>query len=132
MPAAADTFTYDLLGRVSTQLSADGKLTTYSYDAAGNRTSVVTTATAANRPPVAVNDAAGLNEGVASLTFDPRTNDSDPDGQPITIVGSSVAQLRCEPPNRCALWDLRGPGARYWNTVMCNTGEHALSSDNIS
>lgn len=93
MPAAADTFTYDLLGRVRTQLSADGKLTTYSYDAAGNRTSVVTTATAANRPPVAVNDAAGLNEGVASLTFDPRLNDSDPDGQPITIVGNGVAQF---------------------------------------
>lgn len=92
-PAAADTFTYDLLGRVRTQLSADGKLTTYSYDAAGNRTSVVTTASAANRPPVAVNDAAGLNEGVASLTFDPRVNDSDPDGNPITIVSNSLAQF---------------------------------------
>lgn len=92
-PALSDVFTYDLLGRVKTHQTSDGRLTTYSYDAAGNRTSVVTTASVPNRAPIAVNDAVGVNEGVVALTFDPRTNDSDPDGQPISIVGTSSAEF---------------------------------------
>jgi hypothetical protein len=34
-------------------------------------------------------------------------------------------------PNRRALWELRGSGARYWKTAMCNTGEHAGSANNV-
>ncbi|AKJ30177.1 RHS repeat domain-containing protein [Caldimonas brevitalea] len=41
--AASVTYTYDVLGRVKTVQYSTGVLITYSYDAAGNRTSVVTT-----------------------------------------------------------------------------------------
>jgi YD repeat-containing protein len=44
LQAHADTYTYDALGRLKTVTYADGKVTTYTYDAADNRTSVVTTA----------------------------------------------------------------------------------------
>jgi YD repeat-containing protein len=42
---AADSFTvtYDNLGRISVITYASGKTITYTYDAAGNRTSVVST-----------------------------------------------------------------------------------------
>lgn len=39
---AATTYTYDTLGRVSTVTYDNGLVITYSYDAAGNRTQVVT------------------------------------------------------------------------------------------
>lgn len=44
--AGSVSFTYDALGRIASAVYSDGTLTTtitYSYDAAGNRTSVVTT-----------------------------------------------------------------------------------------
>jgi YD repeat-containing protein len=40
--SAATTYTYDTLGRVATVTYDNGKTITYSYDAAGNRTQVVT------------------------------------------------------------------------------------------
>ncbi|WP_238947603.1 RHS repeat domain-containing protein [Caldimonas brevitalea] len=36
------TYTYDTLGRVKTVTYSNGVVITYTYDAAGNRTSVVT------------------------------------------------------------------------------------------
>ena len=39
---AATTYTYDTLGRVATVTYDNGKIITYSYDPAGNRTQVVT------------------------------------------------------------------------------------------
>ena len=42
-PASAATiYTYDTLGRVATDTYDNGKTITYTYDAAGNRTQVVT------------------------------------------------------------------------------------------
>ncbi len=39
------TYTYDSLGRLKTVTFTNGTVITYNYDAAGNRTSVVTTCT---------------------------------------------------------------------------------------
>lgn len=45
VPASAGTvsYTYDALGRVKTATYSNGTVITYAYDAAGNRTSQVTT-----------------------------------------------------------------------------------------
>ncbi len=88
LPQAAVTYTYDTLGRVRTATYPGGKQIVYTYDAAGNRTQMVVSASTVNRPPVAVDDAKTASEGVP-YTFDPRTNDSDPDGNPITITNVS-------------------------------------------
>ena len=40
--AGSVTYTYDNLGRLKTATYSNGVVITYSYDAAGNRTSVVT------------------------------------------------------------------------------------------
>ncbi|MGA0601537.1 Ig-like domain-containing protein [Caulobacter sp. KR2-114] len=86
-PAAAESsaYTYDALGRVLTQTDADGTVITFSYDPAGNRTQRVTTAGTRHRP-VAVNDTIS-STGSTPVTFDPRTNDSDPDSFALTVVG---------------------------------------------
>lgn len=44
---------------------------------------------AANNAPDAQNDAVSVNEG-ASITFDPRENDSDADDDPLTVTGVSI------------------------------------------
>lgn len=41
--AGSVTYTYDALGRLKTATYSNGAVITYSYDAAGNRTSQVTT-----------------------------------------------------------------------------------------
>lgn len=41
--AGTVTYTYDVLGRLATATYSTGAVITYSYDATGNRTSVVTT-----------------------------------------------------------------------------------------
>lgn len=41
--AGSVTYTYDVLGRLATATYSTGVVITYSYDATGNRTSVVTT-----------------------------------------------------------------------------------------
>lgn len=81
----ATTYTYDALGRLSTATYDNGKQVIYSYDPAGNRTQVVTQ-TATNQPPDAVNDSISTPINTPK-TFDPRTNDSDPESDPITITG---------------------------------------------
>jgi len=43
MPADSFTVTYDSLGRIHIITYASGKTITYTYDAQGNRTSVVST-----------------------------------------------------------------------------------------
>lgn len=87
--AAAEntTYTYDSLGRLASVTYVDGGVTyniTYSYDDAGNRTQVVNGG-AVNGPPVAGDDSATTAMNTPLANFNPLTNDSDPNGDPLTI-----------------------------------------------
>ncbi len=82
---AGATYSYDSLGRIISVRYDDGKQIVYKYDAAGNRTQHIVSATTVNRPPVAAADAVTLTEDQPSVTFNPRTNDSDPDGNPLAL-----------------------------------------------
>lgn len=86
--AQAVNYSYDQLGRIVTVTYPDGKQIVYTYDAAGNRTQHVVSASTVNRAPVAVDDTKTATEG-APYTFDPRTNDSDPDGNALTVTNVS-------------------------------------------
>ena len=57
-------------------------------DGAGHSASANVNVTVVNRPPVANPDSITSVER-APVTFDPRTNDTDPDGDPLTIVGKT-------------------------------------------
>lgn len=86
--AADVTYTYDALGRIiGANYGANGART-FTYDAAGNRT-VVETSGVPNRAPLAVGDSIVTSENVA-VNFDPRTNDSDPDGDALTISSAGT------------------------------------------
>lgn len=87
--AQAVAFAYDRLGRISTATYPNGAVITYGYDAAGNRTQVVTTAGTPNNPPNAANDSVSTAFNTP-LSFDPRTNDTDPEGGALTV--NSVTQ----------------------------------------
>src|SRR5205814_2761404 len=68
--------------------------TTITYtisDGNGGSTSATVTVTVipANDPPVAVDDSASTPEDVP-VTIDPLANDSDPDGDPLTITDAST------------------------------------------
>lgn len=79
------TYTYDALGRLTLVVRSGGPannvVSRYGYDNAGNRTAFNT----ANDTPVAVNDSVITEKGTA-VTFDPRSNDSDPFGQSLSIT----------------------------------------------
>ena len=85
--ALSQSYTYDALGRV-TQVVSDHSTATHAYDAADNR-SAYTSVTGQNHAPVAVADtlAAAVNTAV---TFNPRTNDTDVDNDPLTITGATT------------------------------------------
>lgn len=91
-PAQAQEYTYDAHGRLETATYASGKVVTYCYDDAGNRTrrvvgtSVVSCSTgSSNNPPNAVNDLAFTNPFTLIDIF-ALANDSDPDSDPLTIT----------------------------------------------
>ena len=90
---AGAAFTYDALGRIVSVRYDDGKQIVYTYDPAGNRTQEVVSATTVNRAPLAVTDALTLTEDQTSLTFNPRANDSDPDGNPLTLFNVTPGDL---------------------------------------
>jgi len=89
--AADITYTYDALGRLTNVAYGCGASAGYVYDAAGNRTSTSSTGPCnGDNPPVAVNDSITTNVSTP-ITFDPRTNDSDPDNDPLTITATGPA-----------------------------------------
>jgi len=89
--AFADTATYryDALGRVVVVINPDGTQLTYTYDQAGNRVQTVVGAT--NQPPTAATDTKTTAQNTP-LTFDPRTNDSDPTSEALTVTAVSAPQ----------------------------------------
>jgi len=80
--ANAATYVYDSIGRLVYVAYGNGQTVTYTYDAAGNRTQVIV---GTNVVPIANSDSISTNEN-AAVSFDPRTNDSDVDGDALTIV----------------------------------------------
>jgi YD repeat-containing protein len=86
---AGAAFTYDALGRIVSVRYDDGKQILYVYDPAGNRTQEVVSATTVNRAPVAVTDNVTLTEDQNALVLGPLTNDSDPDGNTLTLFSVS-------------------------------------------
>lgn len=89
VPAHADVqYTYDSSGRLIRATYSNGITIQYRYDAAGNRTQIVTTNTP-NTAPVAVNDTASVQSS-ASVDILVRANDTDADGNTLTVtaVGS--------------------------------------------
>jgi len=69
----------------------NGQQVIYNYDAAGNRTTV-TNNTGNNLSPVA-NPNSVLTIVNIPITFDPRVNDSSPQGYPLTVTGVGSASL---------------------------------------
>src|SRR5665213_2355698 len=86
--AADTTYTYDALGRLVGVSYNCGGGATYAYDAAGNRTTTATTAPGVCSP-TAVNDSATAAFNTP-VTFDPRVNDSDPNGYALSITATST------------------------------------------
>ena len=88
-PAFSGTtnYTYDTFGRLTGVTYADGGSVTYQYDKAGNRTAVTRSAST-NSAPVAVDDATSTAYLVAKL-IDPRTNDTDADGDTLTVTADT-------------------------------------------
>lgn len=88
-PATADVqYVYDSSGRLIKAIYSNGVTIQYRYDAAGNRTQIVTSQPP-NSSPIAVNDTAAVNAGGA-VNIDVLDNDSDPDGNSLTISAASV------------------------------------------
>ena len=93
LQAHADTYTYDALGHLIKVRYDNGKEIIYTYDAAGNRVQRAVTNVGANSAPVANPDSVTLNENQTSITFDPRTNDTDPDNDSLTLYSTGSGSL---------------------------------------
>jgi YD repeat-containing protein len=90
---AATQYQYDALGRLVRVRYDNGKEIVYTYDAAGNRLQRVVRTAGANRPPVANPDSISLFENQASITFNPRLNDTDPDGNALSLFSAGSGTL---------------------------------------
>ncbi len=90
---------YDSLGRLVSACYANlGKRFRYAYDAGGNRTSwTVTTASCSpNTPPVAVDDTRmGTFQVGSPVPVDVLANDSDADGDDLTITAANCVSSGC-------------------------------------
>jgi Bacterial Ig domain len=85
-------YTYDVLGRVTkVRESATSKEVCYGYDSVGNRAVVAGSNSNCNLAPVAVNDSLATSEDTLKK-IDPRGNDSDDLGQPLTITSKTNGQ----------------------------------------
>ena len=87
-PGSSNSYSYDALGRLVKVVLNDGGTNgattiTYTYDAAGNRTQSITS-TSSNTAPTAANDSISTSASTA-VTYDPRINDTDPQGDYLTI-----------------------------------------------
>jgi large repetitive protein len=90
---SATSYTYDALGRLIKVRYDNGKEIIYTYDAAGNRVQSAVTNVGANSAPVANPDSVTLNENQTSITFNPRTNDTDPDNDTLTLYSTGSGSL---------------------------------------
>lgn len=85
-------YVYDRLGRLQSATYGDGTVIVYCYDWNGNRNqytvSTTLTACSTNHWPVAVPDNATTVLSTA-VTFDPRVNDTDADGDALTITAKT-------------------------------------------
>ena len=84
--------TYDALGRLKQTDYDTSKTQKYKYDAAGNRRQVAISAYDApgNDSPIAVLDLRDINED-GSISFNPTSNDSDPEGDTLSLSSVAVA-----------------------------------------
>ena len=84
------TYTYDALGRVTGAAYSSGGQVGYQYDAASNRTQQqFTSGSGGNQNPVANPD--NLVTMGAMVAFDPRVNDTDINGDALTITSAGTA-----------------------------------------
>ena len=90
---SATSYTYDALGRLIKVRYDNGKEIIYTYDAAGNRVQRLVANAGANSAPVANPDSVTLNENQTSITFDPRTNDTDPDNDSLALFSTGSGSL---------------------------------------
>lgn len=86
------TYTYDTRGNLTQRQDELGDTTTYTYDSTTNRlltqTRYVTTASSGT--PTPTNDTIAVTAIGDSTTFNPRLNDSDPEGDTLTVTGVST------------------------------------------
>lgn len=88
-PAFADSYEYDTLGRLISVIRSDGSQVIYKFDAAGNRTEKVTSATIVNRKPAAVADTVAVDQA-GSVVISPLGNDTDADvGDVLSLINFS-------------------------------------------
>jgi YD repeat-containing protein len=79
----AQTYNYDNCGQLTQVQYSNGAKVNYTYDAAGNR-AAQTISTASNKAPNTVDGSRTIAK-TSQFTIDPRTKDTDPDGQVLSV-----------------------------------------------